>query len=92
RFGVSAVTAHKIIERLQREGLISSKPYRALFLTSKGARLAHKSRERHEIVYRVLQKLGVPKEVAQVDAEGIEHHVSPATLTVFQRFLRKEKT
>ena len=89
QFGVSTVTAHKIVARLQRERLIASKPYRALFLTSKGKKMATQSKHRHEIVYRFLRSLGVPENVAQVDAEGIEHHVSPKTLSIFQRFLKR---
>jgi len=33
-----------------------------------------------------LRKLGVPEEIAQSDAEGIEHHVSPETLALFKKF------
>ena len=51
--------------------------------------MATQSKHRHEIVYRFLRSLGVPENVAQVDAEGIEHHVSPKTLSIFQRFLKR---
>jgi DtxR family manganese transport transcriptional regulator len=36
-----------------------------------------------------LRKLGVSKKVAELDAEGIEHHVSPETLAAFERLLKK---
>ena len=88
-FGVSSVTVHKTIARLQKENLIQTKPYRALFLTSKGKTLAKKSRERHGIVFAFLKKLGVPETIAQIDAEGIEHHVSPETLDIFKKYLKK---
>ncbi len=89
RFGVSTVTAHKIVTRLQKEKLVSAQRYRSIFLTPKGKKLAQASRQRHEIVYRFLLALGVPETVAQIDAEGIEHHVSPKTLAVFRRFQRR---
>lgn len=89
RFDVSLVTAHKIIDRLQREGWVRSQPYRAIFLTTRGKRLAEESRQRHTVVYRLLRSLGVPDAVAQVDAEGIEHHVSPKTLTIFAAHVRQ---
>ena len=41
------------------------------------------------IVYRFLRSLGVSEEVARVDAEGIEHHVSDETLAAFDRLLRE---
>ena len=37
----------------------------------------------------LLVALGVPVEVAEADAEGIEHHVSEATLKAFAHFLQK---
>ncbi|MDO8527484.1 MAG: manganese-binding transcriptional regulator MntR [Deltaproteobacteria bacterium] len=89
RFGVSTVTVHKIIERLQKENLIDAKPYRSLFLTPKGKKLATQSRRRHQIVHHFLKSIGVPEETAQIDAEGIEHHVSPATLQAFKKHLKK---
>lgn len=88
-FGVSTVTAHKVLARLQREELISTQPYRAIFLTKKGQKLAQASQKRHHIVYRFLRELGVPEEAAQIDAEGIEHHVSPATIACMKRHLKK---
>ena len=86
RLGVSHVTVIRTISRLQRDGYVSAKPYRSIFLTEKGARLAEESRRRHEIVVAFLRGLGVPEEIAQADAEGIEHHVSPETLAAFMRF------
>jgi DtxR family manganese transport transcriptional regulator len=46
-------------------------------------------RARHRIVVDLLVAVGVPREEAESDAEGIEHHVSPATLDAFARFLGK---
>jgi DtxR family manganese transport transcriptional regulator len=36
----------------------------------------------------VLLTIGVPREAAEADAEGIEHHVSETTLKAFAEFLR----
>lgn len=93
RLGVSHVTVIRTVARLQREGYLSTKPYRAIFLTEKGSKLAESSRQRHEIVEEFLGALGVPEGIAQTDAEGIEHHVSPETLAAFKRFTasRREK-
>lgn len=85
RMGISQPTASKTLARLQREGYITSEPYRAIFLTSKGKELADVSRARHEVVYQFLLAIGVSKETAKRDSEGIEHHVSEETLSVFQR-------
>src|SRR5438067_1892099 len=73
RLGVSHVTVIRTVARLQREGYLSTRPYRSIFLTDKGSRLAAESRRRHEIVVAFLRVLGVPDDIAQSDAEGIEH-------------------
>jgi DtxR family manganese transport transcriptional regulator len=89
RLGVSHVTAVKAVARLEREGYAHSQPYRGVTLTEAGAALAARVRARHRLVLDLLLALGVPAEDAKADAEGIEHHVSPATLAAFARFLRK---
>ena len=45
--------------------------------------VAERSRERHHIVLAFLQALGVSDDVAEADAEGLEHHVSDQTLAAF---------
>ena len=72
-----------IIQRLQREDLVESRPYRSIFLTDAGRDLADSSRKRHKIVYGFLVSI-VPPQIAEEDAEGVEHHVSPKTLAVFE--------
>jgi DtxR family manganese transport transcriptional regulator len=87
RLGVSHATAIKTIGRLKREGLAVAKPYRGVFLTREGDALAERVRARHRLVVDLLLAVGVPSEAAEQDAEGIEHHVSPATLRAFARFV-----
>lgn len=87
RLGVSHATAIKAITRLKREGLATARPYRGVFLTESGGRLAHRVRLRHRVVVDLLLAVGVPAEAAEQDAEGIEHHVSDATLAAFSRFI-----
>jgi DtxR family transcriptional regulator, manganese transport regulator len=88
RFGVSHVTAIKTISRLKREGLATGRPYRGIFLTDEGHRLATRVKARHRLVVDVLLTIGVPREAAEADAEGIEHYVSETTLKAFAEFLR----
>lgn len=87
RLGVSQVTVGKTISRLQREGFVTAQPYRSIFLTETGRALAEEVRERHAMVLSFLAALGVPADVAEVDAEGIEHHVSGQTLDAMRRFV-----
>jgi DtxR family transcriptional regulator, manganese transport regulator len=90
RLGVSHATAIKTIGRLKREGLAVARPYRGVFLTEGGERMAERVRVRHRLVVDVLMAIGVPVEAAEQDAEGLEHHVSDMTLAAFARFLRRQ--
>ena len=87
-FGVSQATVNKNLKRLISFKLVKSEPYRSIFLTEKGRKLATQSKQKHEIVYNFLIKLGVSRKTAENDSEGIEHHVSSKTLDAMKRFLK----
>jgi len=90
RFGLSHVTVSRVVRRLASEGFVDARPHRPLGLTAKGRRLAEEARTRHETVLAFLRALGVDERTAQLDSEGIEHHVSPATLRAMKRFAARE--
>lgn len=87
RFGVSHVTVNKTIGRLVRSGYVETQPYGPVLLTAAGNRLAKNAKARHEVVYQFLLALGVSEKAAEVDSEGIEHHVSQETLKAMKEFL-----
>lgn len=89
RLGVTKGTVNKKLRQLQREGLIRSQPYRSIFLEPDGQRIANESKRRHTLVLEFLLAAGVPAQVAERDAEGIEHHVSPQTLTALRALTQK---
>ena len=45
------------------------------------------SKERQDVVLQFLISLGVNEKTAEIDAEGIEHHVSHETLKAVRRFV-----
>ena len=90
--GITHVTVARTLQRLQREGLVTSLPYRSIFLTDAGRALSAEARKRHEIVVAFLRSLGVSEEAAHSDAEGIEHHVSEETLAAFVKHLHPGAT
>ncbi len=91
RLGVSSATVNNTIQRLARDGLVTSKPYRSIFLTEEGQILADASRERHNVVRDFLIAVGVSSATADQDAEGVEHHVSEETLKAFRKFLKEQE-
>ena len=89
RLGVTHVTVNRTLARLQQAGYVNTRPYRAIFLTDAGHKLAAECRRRHKTVVAFLRSLGISEKAADMDAEGIEHHVSPETLAAFERLLKK---
>ena len=89
RLGVANPTVTKMLARLQKEGYIETEPYRSIFLTEKGKKLAIQCKKRHQIILEFLIKLGVDFETAEYDAEGIEHHISDQTLSLMKKFVEE---
>ena len=77
------------MQRLILNGYLYKEPYRSVFLTIKGQKLAMNSKKRHQTVYNFLRKIGISKKTATLDSEGIEHHVSQETLEVFKKIIKK---
>ena len=86
QLGIAQATANKTIKRLHQQGYIKREPYRSIFLSVKGQKIASKSKKRHHIVLNFLLNLGVDIKTASADAEGIEHHVSEKTLKKMGKF------
>ena len=88
RLGVSNATANKVLLRLIEEGYVKSEPYRSVFLTEKGQKLADYCSQRHKLVVDFLVHIGVQPKAAKSDAEGVEHHLSKETLRAMCFLLR----
>lgn len=89
-FGVSHVTVIRALERLEQEGLIR-RGKEGIELREKGRLLAISCYERHRTVEKFLRRLGVSKESARRDAEGIEHHLGEETLRAMENFIADQE-
>ena len=87
--GISKATVNQTINRLVKKGFLTSKPYRAIHLTKNGENTASRARQKHKIVYDFLIALGLDKETAELDSEGIEHHVGNRTLSKLKNLTNK---
>ena len=88
RLGVSQPTVAKMLCRLEADGLVTRRPYRGIFLTEAGEKMAADSQARHHIVETFLRALGISEKNAGIDAEGMEHYVGEETLAAFERAIR----
>ena len=74
----ASVTA--MVQKLGELGYIKYEKYRGLVLTDKGKEIARKVQKRHETLSRFFSLLRLDAETQSADIEGIEHHLSGATL------------
>lgn len=86
--GVKPPTVSSMVGKLAKDGYLEHEPYRGMRLTELGAKVARSVVRRHETVEKLLLMLGVGKQVAYEDAEGIEHHVQPVTFQKLERLVK----
>jgi DtxR family manganese transport transcriptional regulator len=91
-FGVSHVTAVRTVRRLAELGFLHAVPRKPISLTEKGKALAFYAKERHTFLVEFLVQIGVPRQQAEVDIEGAEHHFSEATLSAMRKLAAKLPT
>ncbi len=82
--GISQASVTNMVQRLDADGLLKYEKYRGLVLTTAGETLARNIARRHELLTEFLQLLGLDQRVIDHDVEGMEHHISPATLRVIE--------
>ncbi|CEA03930.1 Transcriptional regulator MntR [Metalysinibacillus saudimassiliensis] len=70
----SSVT--KMVQKLDKDGYLNYEKYRGLALTSKGKKLGKRLVQRHELLERFLELIGVDANTIYDEVEGIEHHLS----------------
>ncbi len=84
---VTAPTVTGMLDRLRQEQLLVHEKYGGIVLTDKGKKMAETLGQRHAMLVRFLQLIGVEEPTAQKDTEGLEHYVAPATLELLARFV-----
>jgi len=92
KLGVKPPTVSSMVTKLADKGFVVHERYRGMTLTELGVRAARSVTRRHAAIYEFLEMLGIEKEVAYEDAEGIEHHLHPVTISKIEglvEFLRK---
>ena len=79
---VKQASVTSMVQKLGEQGYLNYEKYRGLILTDKGRAVATKIQKRHETLSRFFSLFGLSPETQQKDIEGIEHHLSPATVEV----------
>ena len=76
RLGVSKPSVSHAMKLLREDGYIAMDRYGTVTLLEKGAEIANQIYERHIVLARMLEGLGVPAEIAMEDACKMEHDIS----------------
>ena len=79
---VKQASVTSMVQKLGKLGYLNYEKYRGLILTEQGRTVACKIRRRHETLSRFFSLFGLDDETQRQDIEGIEHHLSPATVEV----------
>lgn len=86
--GVSRPSVTQIISKLADMGYVEHEPYRDVTLTPKGIRTARCVARKHQLFREFLTEiLGVPDEIADVEACKLEHAIGPRTTGRFSAFV-----
>ena len=84
---VSAPSVTKMLKRLDENKYLEYEKYHGINLTKKGTQLADTIRQKHSILLEFFEILGIGKDIANQDAEGIEHHLNPKTIKQLRKFM-----
>lgn len=81
RLGVKSPTVSWMVARLAEKGFVIRERYRGMTLTEQGIKAARSVIRRHAAISEFLEMLGIDQGVVYEDAEGIEHHLHPITIS-----------
>jgi Mn-dependent DtxR family transcriptional regulator len=84
---VSSPSVTKMLQRLDESKYLRYERYRGISLTNEGVSMAENIHDKHSLLVEFLRMIGVDENVANIDAEGIEHHLHPETLKKLQIFI-----
>jgi DtxR family Mn-dependent transcriptional regulator len=85
--GVKPPSITEMLQKLEKEGLVHYESYNGAVLTGSGKKMARELMQKHRIIANLLEILGIDRELAEVDACEIEHHVSGKTLKRLEQFV-----
>ena len=79
---VKQASVTSMVQKLGELGYLNYEKYRGLILTEKGRTVACNVQKRHETLSRFFSLFGLDADTQGQDIEGIEHHLSPATVEI----------
>ena len=88
--GVSKPSVSHAMKLLREDGYIAMDRYGTVTLLDKGTEIAERIYERHNVLTKMLEGLGVSPEVARADACKIEHDLSMESFQKIKEHLQNK--
>jgi len=85
--GVKPPSITEMLQKLERAGLIQYASYNGAVLTVSGRKMAKELMQKHRIIADLLEIFGIKRELAEIDACQIEHHISSKTMKRLEQFV-----
>ena len=86
--GYSKPSVSRAMGLLKKGGYITVNELGHITLTDSGREIADKIYNRHRVLTKLLEKLGVNPEVAALDACKMEHAISDETYEAIEKFIK----
>ena len=81
---VSKPSVSHAMKLLREDGYIAMDRYGTVTLLDKGAEIANRIYERHQVLTKMLESLGVPSDIARADACKMEHDISKESFEIIK--------
>lgn len=84
--GFSKPSVSRAMKLLREEGHIEVADSGAITLTESGKKIAKSIYERHQVISKLLMRIGVSEQTAVDDACRVEHYISDETFNALKKF------
>lgn len=89
--GIKRPTVCVYLKRLAENGDVIMDEHHCVCLTNQGLKIAEATLDKHGMLLALLQDLGVPSNIATLDACAIEHSISPETYSALKQLLNERQ-
>ena len=84
---VSPPSVTKMLQKLDEKKYLEYEKYRGINLTNMGKQVADGIRRKHSTLLEFFEILGIGKEIANRDTEGLEHHLNDKTIRQLKKYI-----
>ena len=84
---LSPPSVTKMLQKLDEKKYLEYEKYHGINLTPMGKQVADSIRRKHSTLLEFFEILGIGKEIANQDTEGLEHHLNAKTIRQLRKYI-----